>query len=56
MDNPDEPVKDEKITPLEVKIINQPKKESTPYTDTDNENYENINITPEEIEEFIDST
>ncbi len=54
MDEEAQEVTEEKVEPLEVKIIN--KKEKTPYTPTDNENYENINITPEEIEEFIDST
>jgi len=47
---------DEKISPIEVKIINEKQPEKTPYTPSDNEMYENINITPEEIEEFIDST
>ncbi len=44
----------EEITPLEVKIMNN-KKETTPYTPSDNEYYENINITEEEITEFVES-
>ncbi len=44
----------EETTPLEVKIINKDKPTITPYTEMDNENYDNINITPEEIEEFVE--
>jgi len=44
---------DEKTEPLEVKIVPQ-KPEKTPYTPTDNENYEDINITEDEISEFVE--
>lgn len=52
-DEPDS--KEEKAEPIEVKLIKE-KPEKTPYTPTDNENYADINITSEEIEEFVDST
>ncbi len=50
----EEETKDEKTYPLDVKIINKDKPNITPYTETDNENYDNINITPEEIDEFVE--
>jgi len=49
------PEEEAPIEPLEVKIINKEKKETTPYTPTDNENYADINITSDEIDEFIES-
>ncbi len=55
MDN--EPLEEEvpdQVSPIEVKIINKDKQVTTPYTESDNENYVNINITPEEIEEFVE--
>ncbi len=47
--------KEKEIPPIEVKIINQAKKETTPYSPSDNEMYENINITEEEIKEFVEN-
>jgi len=55
MDEEAQEIITEKLEPIEVKIINKDKKESTPYTQSDNEMYENINITEDEITEFIEN-
>jgi len=47
-------VQDIDIQPLEVKIINQPKKEVSDYDSKDDVEYDELGITKEEIKEFED--
>ncbi len=43
------------ITPLEVKVVNEVKKESSPYDDKEDLEYENLYPTEEQIKEFEDA-
>ncbi len=47
-----EDTQDIDIQPLEVKIINHPKKEVSDYDSKDDIEYDELGITKEEIEEF----
>ncbi len=42
---------EDEIKPLDVNIINKEKKETTPYDDSDDPEYDDLSITPEEIEQ-----
>ncbi len=44
--------KEEEVGPLEVKITNKDKKEVSDYDDKDDEEYDSLAITEEELKEF----
>ncbi len=48
-------VKEEKLEPLEVKVVNPEIKKSTVYDDTEDAEYENLYPTEEQIKEFEDN-
>ncbi len=48
----DEEINEEEATPIEVKIVNETKKETTPYDEKESDEYIDHNITEKEIEEF----
>ncbi len=53
MDKKSEDLKqDEKVTPLEVTVVNQPKKEVSDYDSKDDVEYDELGITKEQVEEF----
>ncbi len=47
-----EDVKDLPIEPLEVKIINQPEKKKSDFDETEDNEYENMYPTDEQIKEY----
>ncbi len=49
-----EEVVEEKVEPLEVKVVNTEKKVVTAYDDTEDLEYENLYPTEEQIKEFED--
>ncbi len=49
-----EKVKEEKLEPLEVKITNHPEKQKSDYDESEDNEYENMYPSDEQIKEYSD--
>ncbi len=49
-----EDIKQEEDAPMEVKVVNKEVRESSPYDDHDDYEYEELGATEEQIKEFED--
>ncbi len=48
-------VENEKVEPLEVKVVNKEEKKVSQYDSKDDEEYDELGITKEEIKDFEDN-